>query len=789
MDRMSICRRVFESLGRWQWLAVGAMLLSSVADGAEVNYQYDEAGRLRRATHGSELAVTYVLDAAGNRTSVTTAMSPGIVQLSTNNYSGGEAAGQRAITITVTRTHGSSGAVSVPYTVTAGTATAGSDYTASNGTLSWAAGDTASKSFTITVIDDAVFEPNETLTVTLGEPTGGAALGSPSSATVTISSDDAQPAGSLQFSASTFSGGEASGQRTITISVTRVNGSNGAVNVPYTVTAGSATAGSDYTASNGTLSWASGDTANKTFTITVVDDSTFESNETLTVALGTPTGGATLGSPSSATVTIVSDDNPPTGSLQLSSSSYSGGEAAGQRTITITVTRTGGSFNPAVVAYTVSPGTATAGSDYTASNGVLEWANGDAASKSFTITVLDDGIIENNETLTVTLGAAGGASSGSPSSATVTIVSDDAHGSIQLTATSYSGSEEPGGGQILVTATRTGGVAGSVHVVLNVTQGTALENGDFTRPISTFSWPDGDGTPKTVAFRIINDTLYEPNETFTISINNPFGGATLGSPTTATLTIISDDNPSAGSVQLSSATFSGGEAPGTQNITISASRTGGSDGAGSVPYSVTGVTATPGVDYTASNGTLSWANGDAANKSFTITVIDDAVFESNETLTVSLGTPTWVSLGVPNTATVTIADNEAGGQVNIDNRFISTQGFQSAEAHYTLTSGGDIFTNVQGVSNSNQDTGDWINPKVGMSNFEVHVSGSGSRCEGLVWNTWVSLSQTRGWGTSAQNTDGGGDVQGCTLTVSLRAASNPSVILDTAVIDLLATAQ
>lgn len=771
------------------------MFVSRVAV-AEVSYQYDEAGRLRRTTHSGDLAVDYALDAAGNRTSVTTAQSPGVVQLSTNSYSGGEAASQRTITITATRTEGSSGTVNLPYTVTAGSATAGSDYTASNGTLSWAAGETANKTFTITVVDDAVYEANETLTVTLGTPTGNAtlapALGTQSAATVTIVSDDAEPAGSLQFASSTFSGGEASGQRTITISVTRLNGSSGVVSVPYTITAGTATAGSDYTANNGTLSWNSGDTANKTFAITVVDDSTYETNETLTVALGTPTGGATLGSPSSATVTITSDENPPPGSLQLSSSSYSGGEAAGQRTITITVTRTGGSYNPAVVGYTVSPGTATAGSDYTASNGTLEWADGDANSKSFTITVLDDGIIENNETLTVTLGSAGGASSGSPSSATVTIVSDDAPGTIQFSASSYSGSETPGQQTITITATRTGGRATSTNSSLIITSGSAQENSDFivSSPTRRFDWADGDDAPKTETITVTNDSQYEPNETFTVSLGTPFGGlVTLGTPNSATVTIVSDDNPSAGSVQFSSATYSGGEASGTQNITISVTRTGGSDGAGSVPYTITGGTATPGSDYTASNGTLSWGAGDASTKSFTITVVDDSVFEPNETLTVSLGTPTWVSLGNQTSATVTIADNEPGGQVNIDNAFISTTGFQSAEAHYTLTSGGDIYTNVQGVPNSNQDTGDWINPKAGMSNFEVYVSGSGSNCQGLVWNTWVSLSQNRGWGTTATNTDGGGDVQGCTLTVSIRAASNPSVVLDTAVIDLLATAQ
>lgn len=725
------------------------------------------------ATIGSPSAVTITIVSDDNPPA-------GSVQFSSTSFSGGEASGLRTVTVTATRSGGSFGAVSAPYTVAGGTATAGSDYTASNGTLSWSDGDTANKSFTFTVLDDSTVESNETVGVSLGTPTG-ATLGSPNAATVTITSDDTPPPGTLQFVSSTYSGGEPSPIRIITAIVSRTSGSFGAVSVPYTVTAGTATAGSDYTAtSSGTLSWTDGDTTGKAVGITVLDDSLVESNETLTISLGTPTG-ATLGSPTSTTVTISSDDNPPAGTVQLTSSSYSGDEASAQ-TITITATRANGSFGAASVAYSIGGGTATAGSDYTASNGTLSWSDGDAANKSFTITVVNDGAIESTETVGVTLSSPSGVTLGSPSSATVTIASDDASGVIALTSSTYSGTEAGGGSYIYVTATRTGGVSGAVSVTMTVTSGTAVENGDFYRPAS-FGWADGDGTSKTLAFEIIDDTLYEPNETFTIALQSPFpaGGATLGSPTSATCTIISNDNPSAGNVQLTSSTYSGGEASGTQSITISATRVGGSDGAGSVPYTITAGSATAGSDYTASNGTLSWGDGDAATKSFTITVVDDAAFESNETLTVALGTPTWVALGAPSTATVTISDNEAGGQVNIENQFVSVQGYPSASAYYYMTSAGEINASTFG--------GYWISPQVGMSNFEIYVSGNGSNCEGMNWDVWTPMSANRGWSTSATDQGGGGDSQYCTVSIQIRAISNPSVILDTAVIELSATAQ
>jgi hypothetical protein len=77
------------------------------------------------------------------------------------------------------------------------------------------------------------------------------------------------------------------------------------------------------------------------------------------------------------------------------------------------------------VSYVTANGTAAAGSDYTAASGTLNWADGDSADKSATITILDDTAYEESETFTVVLSGASGASLGSPSSTTVTIADND----------------------------------------------------------------------------------------------------------------------------------------------------------------------------------------------------------------------------------------------------------------------------------------------------------------------------------------------------------------------------
>jgi|CXWL01.1.fsa_nt_gi hypothetical protein len=118
-------------------------------------------------------------------------------------------------------------------------------------------------------------------------------------------------AGTVQLSAASASVGEAAGSATVT--ATRTNGATGAVTVHYATSNGTATAGGDYTATSGNLSWAAGETANKSFSVPINNDFSDEANETVQVALSAPTGGATLGSPSGATLTIVDDDGPATG--------------------------------------------------------------------------------------------------------------------------------------------------------------------------------------------------------------------------------------------------------------------------------------------------------------------------------------------------------------------------------------------------------------------------------------------------------------------------------------------
>ena len=98
------------------------------------------------------------------------------------------------------------------------------------------------------------------------------------------------------------------------------------------------------------------------------------------------------------------------------------------------------------------------------------------------------------------------------------------------------------------------------------------------------------------------------------------------------------------------------------NATVTVQRTGGFGGAASIDYATADGTATAGSDYVAASGTLSWLDGEAGSKTFTVAITDDTVVDSNENFTVTLSNATGAAIGSVATQTVTINDNDQAPQ-------------------------------------------------------------------------------------------------------------------------------
>ena len=222
---------------------------------------------------------------------------------------------------------------------------------------------------------------------------------------------------SVQFSSPSYTAGEGSGRATITVS--RAGVAVGTLTTTYAISDGTATAGSDYTAKTGKLSFTAAQTT-KTFIVSIRNDTINEADETINLTLSAPVGGL-LGDQSTAVLTVTDNDAP--GVIQFSSTTYTVGEAA--RRLIVTVTRTGGTASGVGVTYATNDGTATAGLDYTATSGILTFAT-NQTSKTFIIPVTNDTAVEGNETINLTLtNPTGGAALGAQNTAVVTVSDND----------------------------------------------------------------------------------------------------------------------------------------------------------------------------------------------------------------------------------------------------------------------------------------------------------------------------------------------------------------------------
>ena len=229
--------------------------------------------------------------------------SPGVLSVVLPYLEGAESG---EALVTVRRTGGKSGAVSVAYEAIAGDgqAISGQDYELPAGRLHWADGETGERTIAVKILaDDAGPEEYEYFAVRLSDAEGGAGLGT-RNAEVTIPADGA-PAG--QFSVELYDTVVAEGA-SLQLQVSRNYYHEGAVCVTLSPISGTALAGEDFAADALTPCWADGEIDAKYIEIPVMNDNASESAENFTVELSSPTGGAIVGPRGSATVSILLND-------------------------------------------------------------------------------------------------------------------------------------------------------------------------------------------------------------------------------------------------------------------------------------------------------------------------------------------------------------------------------------------------------------------------------------------------------------------------------------------------
>jgi hypothetical protein len=327
--------------------------------------------------------------------------------------------GSTEVTATISLDAAADEAITVAWVTGPGSALAGADFVAASGTLTFAPGET-SKTITVEVLGDLLVEGDETFTLQLGEVTGPATVDDGLGVVTILDDDTPPPLPSVSIGDATVAEGD-TGTTAVTLTVTLSEASASEVTVAWATSDGSAAAGSDYTAASGTLTFAPGETS-KTITVFVSGDTAVEPNEAFTVTLSSP-GGAEIGD-GSASVTITNDDAPAGGpTLSIADLSVVEGDKGKGSWVSVTVTLSEAAATDVTVDFTTIDGTATGGSDYESASGTLFIAAG-TTTATIRVRVLTDRVNEGDETFSIVLSNAAGASI-ADGAAVVTIVDDD----------------------------------------------------------------------------------------------------------------------------------------------------------------------------------------------------------------------------------------------------------------------------------------------------------------------------------------------------------------------------
>jgi hypothetical protein len=539
--------------------------------------------------------------------------------------------------VTVELSQSMPSAVSVNYTMQDGSATNGDDYSASNGTLNFVAGDTVESIF-VPILDDTSPENDETVILTLSNASG-IDLGAPDTATVTIVDDDTPP--EIAFGSATYSVAENLGLATGYVTLSRSYSQ--AVTVSLATADGTATAGTDYTEILPTTLTFDPYQLSQQVNVSITNDTIPEPDETVLLTLSNPSANASLGTPSTATLTIFDNELP---SVRFSSTTYSGSESDGSVTVTVELDMP--STEEITVNYATSDNTAKNGTDYEAKSGKLTF-DPSITSQTFSVPILNDELPEPPELINLTLSSPNNAVPGIPVAATITIVDDDKFPTITLDAATYDVDEN--GGSVEVTVNLSEQSASTVSVTYATSDGTAHSGSDYTavNEILTF---DPDDTSQSFWLSALDDPHKEGDEVFTLTLSNPDKGM-LGTPAQATITIVDDESPP--SVSFKEPSYTVAEDQGQVTITAELSRP--SEQEVTVDYATADGTANAGDDYESANGQLTFPPNETS-MSFTVDIVNNDENEQDEMFNLSLSGAATTPLSMTAQATVTIRDDD-----------------------------------------------------------------------------------------------------------------------------------
>ncbi len=354
-----------------------------------------QASMATSAPAGSSVTATATDIVLGDTSefSACTANQGGLPAASVANVSASEGAANLVFTVTLSSAPLFS-PVTVAYQSSDGTATAPADYTAVSGTVTFT-GSQTTQTVSVPINNDTLDEPDETMTLTLSNPTNALIMPGQGSATGTIQDNDAPPAISIVTAPPVTEPDTGTVNQTFTVTL------SAASSLPITViihtVPGTASEGVDYVANAAQLSFNPGQTS-KTFVVAVIGDTLYEGTENYSAQLLSPTN-ATIGT-GTRLASIVNNDPPP--NLTINDvSATEGNSSTTSFVFTLSLSAPSGKLVHAVVG--TANGTAVAPGDYAPRNGASVNIAVGNTSATFTVKVKGDVVPESNETFFVNI--------------------------------------------------------------------------------------------------------------------------------------------------------------------------------------------------------------------------------------------------------------------------------------------------------------------------------------------------------------------------------------------------
>lgn len=587
--------------------------------------------------------------------------------------------GSSNLAFTVTQNTTSSATTTVNYSLADGTAVGGAacgvgvDYINTGGSVTINPGATTA-SIQVPICGDAAYEVNETFTVSLTGATN-ATLGATTASAGTITNDDALPTVSVAASAAAAEGN--SGSANIAFTLTQSVASGVTTTINYSLENGTAVGGAacgpgiDYVNTGGSVMIGSGVTS-ASILVPICGDTTYEANETFTVKL-TGATNANLGATTASIGTITNDDSVPTVAVVASASANE--DNSGTTNLSLTVTQSATSGLTTTVNYSLADGTAVggavcgAGVDYINTGGSVT-INPGPTTASILVPICGDTTYEANETLTVTLTGATNAALGATTVSAGTITNDDAAPTISVAASASASEGNSGSANLTFTVTQSAASGAVTTVSYSLADGTAVGGAacgagiDYINTGGSVTINPGT-TTASIQVPICGDTIFEANETFTVTLSGPTN-ANVGTAT-STGTIINDDSqPSLSVADVEVAEGNSGSVSLIFPITLSAP----SGLVTTVSYVAAGGLAAKGaacgggVDYVLADGVLSFPAGQTS-ANIVATVCGDALYEVDETFTLTLSAPSNASVAGAGTAYGKIRDDDSAPTLSV----------------------------------------------------------------------------------------------------------------------------